>query len=623
MQDPNHEPKFTARFAQHHLNYEVMQLEPKPFRACPALLLLFALCSAPAMLFGQVPDQDPSAPELLSALDHGPLAVGFKSMVLFDTSRTYDLNMGDTTLAAKPSVGRPILVNVWYPTAAPNDLPIRVRELFEFPTNDTIVSFIDTLKEYSTTFSKWYCADQYLDLENLKAGTGLLDDQREQLQAAYWDKQTSSYRNANPMMGDHPLVIYHQGLGGTIDESWMLLEYLASHGMVCVSSAFQDNDSGSEVGVGDLDATVGDIGFLIRHRTDYAPNSSDQVVLMGHSYGANYIPCYVAQGNRDVNSLVLLDNDLARAMYDFVGKKDSPFTDEKKSLFDFPIYCAAQTGAEFYLLDRFTSAARTYITVEGMEHDQFTSLGAACTALSTDLIKEPKERILAASNYPLLCESVLKFILHATGRGQALTPKDIENRSGWWYQYVAPGEVLAHNEVYVHSATTCPTPTQFVKWMLSVGPDSAAQVFLHCEATLIDTNYHYIDDYLQVAYQDFSIEEFIAFLSALDRPGEPVYTPDVLFTLCATWLYHSDPVDRKELTERAFQLGDWMMETFPDRIEGPMAVAMLQFNEEPARDYKPYYERILKIEPGILDRKPKNGGEQFAQAQVRHYLKVE
>ncbi|MBK7298799.1 MAG: hypothetical protein IPI91_20190 [Flavobacteriales bacterium] len=66
-----------------------------------------------------------------------------------------------------------------------------------------------------------------------------------------------------------------------------------------------------------------------------------------------------------------------------------------------------------------------------------------------------------------------------------------------------------------------------------------------------------------------------------------------------------------------------MMETFPDRIEGPMAVAMLQFNEEPARDYKPYYERILKIEPGILDRKPKNGGEQFAQAQVRHYLKVE
>ena len=599
-----------------------MQRELSAIHQGPILLLvLLALFFVPSMLCGQVPVQQLSGG--LLTLDLGPHAVGFKSMVLFDTSRTYDLTMGDTTVAAKPTVGRPILVNVWYPSTTPSDRPIRVRELFDFPTNDTLVSFIDTLKAYSTKYSKWYCADQYLHPKNLKTDTSLLAEQQDQLQAAYWDRHTSSYRNAIPMVGDHPLVIYHQGLGGTMDESWMLLEYLASHGMVCVSSAFQDGDSGSDVGVGDLEATLSDIGFLISHRKDYAPTSSERVVLMGHSYGANYIPCYVAQGNRDVNSLVLLDNDLARSMYDFIDKKNSPFTDERADLFNFPIYCAAQTGAEFSLLDRFTAAPRTYITVEGLEHDQFTSLGAACTALSTERIKEPKGRIRDAANYPLLCESVLKFILHATGRGPALTAKDIGARTGWWYQDVAPKEVLAHNTPYVYSATTCPTPTQFVKWMGSAGPDSSARMFLRCEPTLIDTTDHFIDDYLQVAYLEFSSEEFIVFLSALHRSGEPVYTPDALFTLCATWTQRSDPAERKEMTDRSFLLGDWMMQTFPDRIEGPMAVVMLEFNENPARDYKPYYERILRLEPDILDRKPKNWYEKMAQGVIRNYVKAE
>lgn len=49
-------------------------------------------------------------------LRYGPHPVGFRSMVLFDTTRTYDLTCGDTTIhIGNRDPGRPLVVNVWYP----------------------------------------------------------------------------------------------------------------------------------------------------------------------------------------------------------------------------------------------------------------------------------------------------------------------------------------------------------------------------------------------------------------------------------------------------------------------------------------------------------------------------
>ena len=111
-----------------------------------------------------------------------------------------------------------------------------------------------------------------------------------------------------PAAGKFPVVIYHPGLGGTFDDNAVACEYLASHGYVVLSSAYEAADSSSLNIDGDLATSLDDLNFLLRYAATLPFADSCQVAAMGHSYGAQAMLAWRRAPNSPLDAVVFLDS---------------------------------------------------------------------------------------------------------------------------------------------------------------------------------------------------------------------------------------------------------------------------------------------------------------------------
>ena len=114
--------------------------------------------------------------------------------------------------------------------------------------------------------------------------------------------------NVPPAAGKFPVVIYHPGLGGTFDDNAVACEYLASHGYVVLSSAYQAADSSNLNINGDLATSFDDLSFLLRYAATLPFADSSKVAAMGHSYGAQAMLGWRARPNSALDAVVFLDS---------------------------------------------------------------------------------------------------------------------------------------------------------------------------------------------------------------------------------------------------------------------------------------------------------------------------
>ena len=273
------------------------------------------------------------------ALSLGNYAVGFKSICVFDKSRNYDLSCGDSAYSlTNKELGRPILINIWYPSYETNQTPLKIKDFFEFPSTENTAAFFKKLKDFQFKSSQEYAVEVNMKKKDLNCIYDTSYNARQKLKTEifnnYINSTTISCRNASPIEGDFPIIIYHQGLGGTIDENYLLLEYLASNGYIVINSAFQIADgSGYEggwfTGVGDYYESFSDLNFIINYCRQNNISKSNQVMLSGHSYGANCAIAYIGEGAKNVIGLITLDSDYGYALNNFFPKKYNPFVLEK------------------------------------------------------------------------------------------------------------------------------------------------------------------------------------------------------------------------------------------------------------------------------------------------------
>lgn len=274
-------------------------------------------------------------PEYYGDLKCGKYTVGFKSICVFDTARKYDLSCGDSSIVLKNNeLGRPILINMWYPAIKTNTSSLKIKDFFDFPSSESTKVFFKILNDFQYKNSKLYAVEQNIKKKDfpLAGDTSLAerDRKRNEIFNTYINSPTISHRNAKLIEGDFPIIIYHQGLGGTIDENYLLLEYLASNGYIVINSAFQvpdgsGYDDGWETGVGDIEATFSDFAFIINYCMKSNISKSKKVLLAGHSYGANCAITYIGEGNQNVAGLIPLDSDYGYVLNSFFPKKIQPF----------------------------------------------------------------------------------------------------------------------------------------------------------------------------------------------------------------------------------------------------------------------------------------------------------
>ena len=384
----------------------------------------------------------------------GRYAVGFRPLYQLDVARSYDAEYpapGSTTVK-KP---RPLFLAIWYPAAARQhdaaldtsmDTSMLYRDYFRAVSVDSPVpEFAQRLRKFTRDMACQYMLGKEFDK--------LTGEER-----AAWDALLATpvfaTLNAAPAAGRFPVVIYHPGLGGTFDDNAVACEYLASHGYVVLSSAYQAADSSSLNIDGDLATSLDDLNFLLRHAASLPFADISKVAAMGHSYGAQAVLAWRARPNSALDAVVFLDSTVEYRPLDEFASLKAALEQNRNAAVPVVMFADARRQPHVDVFDRYLPfAARYEVSVDGLEHNDFVSQGATGKS-------EPVRR-----NYEAICMVILHFLDgYLKGDAQALAAlRNPGERGLLQMRYKAPRPVP-------------PTSAQIARMFVGEGPSNMQEL---------------------------------------------------------------------------------------------------------------------------------------------------
>lgn len=358
--------------------------------------------------------------EILSKDSFGSYAVGFCQNLITDWSRLYPAERVRISNQSAGQLPRPLFIASWYPCQSEQ----AVQPLFNYyhylnPKIDRHKidnCFISNLAKHmnSVLFRQIDTPDSHRDNRSLD----FVDD--------FLSRSVGVIHEAAPIKNRFPLIIYHPGLGGSYEECSLLCTYLASHGFVVISSAFQSERENSLRIENDLSRSSADLSFLIQHCASWENIDWPNIAIIGHSYGAE-AALYTAANNPLIKAVVMLDSTLDYDEFSIDYVKRNWNIDNKK--IDFPIMAVAESRAQFPMLKQFRYSNRYLLSLSNLVHNDFLDhalIGAALKRKRPGNNKNEtsfKSLIKAHTVQRKSIYQFLKFVLQK-GNQPAITTKD-------------------------------------------------------------------------------------------------------------------------------------------------------------------------------------------------------
>lgn len=326
-------------------------------------------------------------------LKHGKYSVGFKIINQYDYERRYnpENESGDNP--------RPVQTLIWYPANMGNNPKYMLYEDYIY-LDANIEKFV-----------------QITDKEKQKVKESLIRKKAfpENLMRELPVK-TKSIKNAKPVKGSFPIVIYSPSWNSSSWENSDLCEYLASHGYIVVSSpSFGKYKWKMTSDMDGLGAQADDIVFLVKSMKGYPNSDYSKIGIVGYSWGgfANII---AAQKLNNISAVLSIDGAISIFFNKFSAL--TPYISPSKM--DIPymfISLKPTTAEELIKLNRDTTftfykslnKADSYLaTLYKMEHVDFRG---SYMKLETNY-SEMKENIKKEKlfSYELMCEYTLNFL---------------------------------------------------------------------------------------------------------------------------------------------------------------------------------------------------------------------
>ena len=329
-----------------------------------------------------------------SLLPYGEYPVGFKRMVVEDNERNGVFDSSES---------RSVIINVWYPAAQSNNPLLNYGRYIIFDKDSIHPDLKEGLTTYNANMVKHYVFDKRIKLytpAELKAYKRL---------KSY---QTKASENANHAAGAFPLIVYHQGAGGSISDNTASCEFLASKGYVVCNAAYQYNST-KWPGVGwDLKVSMNDIDVIVETMRSFE-YVNQSFGLFGHSIGGDMSLAYISQGKFKPDAIVTLDSHFGYCK-DYVGRGNIT---ELLNIFwknigryDVPMLNAA-AYAYFPMLDSLVNCNRTYLEVGHLGHEDFTSNGVVARDLKNTR-HESVENKLVRENFKGLMVYIQAYFDH-------------------------------------------------------------------------------------------------------------------------------------------------------------------------------------------------------------------
>jgi tetratricopeptide (TPR) repeat protein len=213
----------------------------------------------------------------------GPHQVGLKVVEQYDYSRTYRRTTDDLGKPYQGERARPLQTLIWYPAEKTTAKPMTVGDYGNLAATETSFGKPDL------------SADQKQWLEAIKPTLGM----------PMW-----AVRDATPLSGRFPVVIYAPSFSAMSWENADLCEYLASHGYVVIASP--DMGASTRDMTNDLigiDAQARDISFLIGYAQSLPNTDMSRLAVAGFSWGGISNLFAAARDNR-IDALVALDGSM-------------------------------------------------------------------------------------------------------------------------------------------------------------------------------------------------------------------------------------------------------------------------------------------------------------------------
>ena len=295
------------------------------------------------------------------SLDYGTYAVGFKHYMGIDSTRTYKRYMDFTS----ENIFREIPISIWYPAANTADTG----------TTMTVLDYMQILKE----------EEEWEHLPNAFILNWFYYPNTEENQK-HLKEAVQARWGATAKEGTFPLVIYAPSNKASSIENFALCEYLASHGIIVISSPSRGPETRPfEGGVKDMEAQARDLEFLVKESLKNKSVDQNAIATMGFSSGG--LSNVLAQiRNKKIRANVSLDGSIK---YQYATLQKSPLYAANKITVPF-IHMAqkkipeqvmkedkidASLNDEFKFYDELTQSEAYSLQFNNMTHSYFSTLG--------------------------------------------------------------------------------------------------------------------------------------------------------------------------------------------------------------------------------------------------------
>jgi dienelactone hydrolase len=255
---------------------------------------------------------------------------------------------------------------MWYPAAASvRGQPMLYREYFAVPDERPHTEFARQLREF------------LLETAHKDIG-GPVD--------ALLSMRTRAHRDVWAAQGRFPLVLYHSGAAGSYEDNSVLCEYLATHGYVVITSAFQSGD-GQHISnnYGGPRASLADMLFLLEYAGALPFVDVGRAGAIGHSMGAWRVLEALGQKRSPFRAAVSLDTTL-----EYTAENDPGHATVRRELGRLHpvrapvlVVASAERHPRFSTWDRLLPG-RTELQIPLFEHDDYLLHGILAREMKQD-----------------------------------------------------------------------------------------------------------------------------------------------------------------------------------------------------------------------------------------------
>ena len=283
--------------------------------------------------------------------------MGYRASYEIDASRTF-FPETEGQGAAMADRRRPVPVRIWYPAKPSRAKPITLGGVGPIDAAAPRLKALDKEWAQRNAGIHAYAARMYGSTESGRLERLLASPMR-------------AVRNAPPLAGRFPLVVYGGGAGFAADENALLWEHLASHGYVVVAVPAQGARSVAYPAVAaELETLTRDMEFALGLGRAFPSADPERIGAMGFSYGG-MAALLMASRNTDIDAVVGLDTSITSSVYG-------------RALAETPTYAPGQVTApllEFHAvgpnlsrsyLDAVRYSDRRSFEIAGLNHVDFT-----------------------------------------------------------------------------------------------------------------------------------------------------------------------------------------------------------------------------------------------------------